>query len=159
MQNTKSFAKVSALAVVLTAMIILFTGCNKTAATNDSFESLADEKGLEIVDATDQFADYDFIEKVTIAISDDGSYQFEFYVLSEESDAQSFFAENKAIFEQAITGTHTESSSSGENFSKYTATTDDKYMFLEYIDNTALYINVDKSYKSQAEEFIKGLGY
>lgn len=158
MQNKKGSYKVSVLAVLLVAMM-LFTSCSKTAATNDSFESLASENGLEIVDATDQFSDYDFVEKVTIAISDDGSYQFEFYVLSEESNAQSFFAENKAIFEQAITGTHTESSASGDNFSKYTATTDDKYMFLEYIDNTALYINVDKSYKSQAEEFIKGLGY
>lgn len=155
----QKIVKASSLSVVLVAMMLFFTGCSKTSVTNDSFEALANEKGLIIVDATEQFADYDFIEKVTLAVSDDNSYQFEFYVFSDESYAQNFFNENKGTFEQAATGNFKANSLSGKNYSKYTVTNDNEYMFLEYIDGTALYIHVNKTYKNEAKDFIKGLGY
>ena len=159
MKNTKKLLSVSSLAIVLAMMMLVFTGCTKTSTTTDKFKALADEKGMITTDAASQFAEYDFIEEVTIAAAEDYSYQFEFYVLSDQEHTKAFFEENKTIFEDSITGNYTQSASSGENYSKYTATTDDKFKFIEYIDTTVLYINVDKAHKSEAEEFIKGLNY
>lgn len=159
MKNIKKILSVSSLAVVLAMVMLMLTGCTKTSSTTDAFKTLAEESGLTTADATAQFAEYDFVKEVTLAIAEDNSYQFEFYVLSDDANAKTFFEENKSIFEQSITGNHTQSSVSGNNFAKYSATTDDSFMFLEYIDNTVLYIDVDISYKSEAEKFIKGLDY
>ncbi len=158
MKNVKKIFSISSLVVMLLAIFML-TGCSKTSTTTDSFKALAEEKGLVTMDATSQFAQHDFIEEVTLAISEDQSYQFEFYVMSDKANAKAFFEHNKTIFENSITGNYSQSQFSGNNFANYSATTTDSYMFIEYIDNTVLYINIDKEYKSAAKEFIEGLDY
>lgn len=158
MKNAKKIFSISSLAVMLLAIFML-TGCSKTSTTTDAFKELAEENGLTTMDATSQFAQHDFIEEVTLAISEDQSYQFEFYVMSDKANAKSFFEHNKAIFEKSLTGVYSQSQVSGNNFANYSATTNNSYMFIEYVDNTVLYINVDKEYKSDAKEFIEGLDY
>lgn len=159
MKNVKKILSVSSLAVVLAMVMLMFTGCTKTSTTTDAFKTLTEESGLITADATAQFAEYDFVKEVTLAISEDQSYQFEFYVLSDQERAKAFFEDNKNLFEESLTGIYSQSSVTGKNYAQYSATTDTEYKFIEYIDTTVLYINVDKAYKNEAEDFIKGLGY
>ena len=86
-KKVKIMTKASTIIVALAAVLLLFTGCSKTAATSDTFKSLAEENGMVTVDAKSQFAAYDYILEAVIAAPEDNTYQIEFYVLAkEESD-------------------------------------------------------------------------
>lgn len=158
-KKIKLITKASAIIVALSAVLLLFTGCSKTAATGESFKELAEENGMVTVDAKSQFSDYDYILEAIIAAPEDNTYQIEFYVLSDSSFAASFFENNKTKFEQSKGSNYSDSSSSGDNFASYSLTAGDRYMFVEYIDNTVIYIDVDKSNKDEVSDFVKALKY
>ncbi len=159
MHNLKTPAKISIITFMLVSMIILFTGCGKSATTTDKFKSIATKNDMEVVDIIQQFERYDYVKEATIVAPKDHSYQIEFYVLSDASYAKSFFNANKAKFEMSKNDTFSENSESGKNFSKYTLTSNEKYMFLEQIDSTVLYIDVDYSNKDAVDKFIKAIKY
>lgn len=158
-KKAKIMTKASTIIVALAAVLLLFTGCSKTAATSDTFKSLAEESGMVTVDAKSQFAAYDYILEAVIAAPEDNTYQIEFYVLSDSSFANSFFENNQAKFEQSKGSNYSESSSSGQNYSSYSLTAGERYMFVEQVDNTVIYIDVDKSYKDEVSDFVKALKY
>lgn len=161
MKKSTLFSRTAVLLLLMAFITAMFTGCqtSKTAITADDFKSLATEKGLQYSDATAQFSDYGFIDEVTIAHPEDISYQIEFYVFSDTSNAQSFFAENKGNFEAVKGSSYSENSASGQNYSSYKLNTADKYMFVEYVANTAVFVNTDKENKSAIDEFIKAIKY
>lgn len=164
MEKSTVVTKVSRAGVVLlllSLMTVMFTGCKmqKDAITAEKFKSLAAEKGLQCEDATAQFAAYDFVQEVTLALSSDASYQIEFYVFSETENAQSFFATNQANFEAAKGNPYTSGSFNGKNYATYSLTSNGKYQFVEYVGNTAVYVDTDKANKSTIEEFVKAMGY
>lgn len=164
MEKSTVVTKVSRAAVLLlllSLMTAMFTGCKikKEAITAADFKSLAAEKGLQCEDATAQFAGYDFVQEVTLALPSDESYQIEFYVFDDTENAKSFFANNQAIFEESKSNPSSNTSFSGPNNAKYGLTSDGKYRFVEYVDNTAVYVDTDKANKSTIEEFVKAMGY
>lgn len=159
MKKLKACYKVTAVAVLIAAVMLLFTGCSKTSATTEEFKTLATEKEFVIEDAIEQFASYDYIKEATIAAPKDLSYQIEFYVLSDSSYAQSFFESNKAKFELTKADGFLESSSSGKNYACYSLTSGGKYMFIERIDTTVVYVNADEGKKDTIDEFLKALKY
>lgn len=158
-KKVKIITKASTIIVAFAAILFLFTGCSKTSATSDDFKLIAEENGMVTVDAKSQFADYDYILEAIIAAPEDNTYQIEFYVLSDSSFASSFFENNKAKFEQSKGSDYSYGSSSGQNYSTYSLTAGERYMFVEQVDNTVIYIDVDKSYKDEVSDFVKALKY
>lgn len=158
-KKVKIMTKASAIIVVLSAVLLLFTGCSKTAATGDSFKALAEENGMITVDAKSQFENYDYILEAIIAAPKDNTYQIEFYVLSDSSFAGSFFENNKTKFEQSKGSNYSYGSSNGQNYSSYSLTAGERYMFVEQVDNTVIYVDVDKFYKDEVSDFVKALKY
>lgn len=159
MKSLKVGYKIKSIVVLTFAVMLLFTGCSKTSVTTEDFKALATEKGLVIEDAIDQFASYDYIKEATIAAPKDVSYQIEFYVLSDSSYAQAFFESNKVKFELNKSDGFLEASSSGENYASYSLTSGGKYMFVERIDTTVVYVNTDEEKKDTIDEFLKDLKY
>lgn len=153
--------RAAVLLLLLSLMTAMLTGCNisKTAITAADFKSLAAEKGLQCEDATAQFASYGVVEEVTLALPSDASYQIEFYVFTDKENAQSFFVTNQAKFEATKGNPSSNTSISGTNNAKYALTSNGKYRFVEYVDNTAVYVDTDKANKSAIEEFVKVMGY
>ena len=91
----------------------------KTAITSDDFKSKMESSGYIVQEATNQIADYNYTKHVYIAIS--SVYQKEFYELSDNDYAPSFFNSNKKTFEDSKT-----SVSVGNN-EKYTLTTNGNF--------------------------------
>jgi len=150
------------IAVLITmVLLIVLTGCstNKTAIAISDFEEKMKGKGYTIQDATQQFSEYDYVKRVSLALSDDLSYQIEFYELADEDSAVSFFNNNKAIFENSKGSGSSETSTSMGNNSKYTLTTNGKYKVVSRIDNTVIYLNVDEEYKDTVKDLLEELGY
>ena len=159
MKKTTILTKASALLIVTVMFTLVLTGCTKTAVTTADFTALAQTKGYIVEDASSQFSAYDYIKEVTIVAPQSLDYQIEFYVLSDAAYAQSFFENNKTNFEMNKSGTYSDSSSSGKNYAVYKLNANDKYMFLERVDNTVVYVNTEKENKEAVEAFVKELKY
>ena len=152
------------LVVILILAIILgivFVSLNKekTSISANDFKSSMQGKGYIIQDATSQFSSYDYIEQVYLAISNEYSYQIEFYVLSDEAYATSFYNNNKSNFESSKGDVAAETNASLKNYSKYTLSSNNKYSVVSRIDNTVIYLNVDSSYKDTVKDLLDELGY
>ncbi len=144
---------------VITGILIINKNHHKEPITASEFKNEMEDMGFEIVDAKYQFVEYDYIEKVYLALEEDGGYQIEFYKLDEEENAISFYNNNKLIFESDKGSATEETSLNLKNNSKYTLTTKGKYKVVSRIENTVIYLNVDKEYKDEVKDILKELGY
>lgn len=157
--------RITIIIVILVAIIILigifFINFNKekTPISAEEFYNFMQQKGYSLTDANSQFEDYDYIKKVYIAANSDYKYQIEFYEFTDDFYATSFYNNNKSIFESTKENTSAETSISLKNYSKYTLLSNDKYMVVSKINNTALYINVDDEYKDIGKSILDELGY
>ena len=159
MKKSTIFTRTSVLLLLIAMVTLALTGCTKTAVTTADVKALAETKGFIVEDAVSQFSAYDYIKEVTIVAPQSLDYQIEFYVLSDAAYAQSFFEKNKANFEMNKSGTYTDSSSSGKNYAVYKLNANGKYMFLERVDNTVVYVDTEKQNKEAVEAFMKELNY
>lgn len=154
--------KVKCFMMGVLCFVVLFTltGCgNKTSITSDDFKNKMESNGYTVQDATNQMASYDYIKKVYIAISNDSTYQIEFYELSDSDYATNFFNNNKSIFEDSKSSVSTETSVNLGNHNKYSLTANDKFKVVSRIDNTVVYLDVDENYKSSVKDILDDLGY
>lgn len=152
--------------LIISIMILAFTGCgsmNKTAINTDTFISTADSKEYEVVDILEQYNEIEAIKNATVAFkSEDGEnilYQIEFYELDAADSAMLMFNENKDLFESKTSTAVMETTVNLGNFSKYSVISNGKYMVVSRIDNTLVFVDVDKEYKDTINEFLEAIGY
>lgn len=146
--------------VVICLLVFCVAGCgNAKSITADDFKEKMEDKKYSVTDATYQFAGADYIEKAYIALKSDSSYQIEFYQISNEEYAVSFYNNNKSIFENSKSSTSTYTETNLGNHAKYALESDGKYKVVSKIDNTVIYLNVDSKYKDEVKDILKKLGY
>lgn len=167
----KKTTKAVIIAVIAILIILLgiggfFIGRTVINLTQDKEPVIAQEfivtmegKGYVVENVKSQFADYDYINKAYVAAKDDYSYQIEFYETTDEVSADSFYNNNKSIFESSKSNSAKETDVNLKNSSKYTLQSNEEYKVVSRIDNTVIYINVDKKYKSEVDEILKQIGY
>ena len=150
-----------AVAIVVTIIGIIFINLNKekTSITASDFYTTMSQKEYIVQDSSSQFSEYNYIKQAYIAGSKDHSYQIEFYELENDSYATQFYNNNKSIFESSKVNNSVESSAELKNYSKYTLSSNGKYMVVSRIDNTVIYVNIDSNYKDTVNSLLKELGY
>lgn len=139
--------------------VVALTSKSKTPISAIGFATTMSSKGYEIVDASKQFEQYEYVTNAYIARNNSSSYQIEFYELSDDTIAKNFFIQNKTNFEKQKENTLAETNVNGKNYSKYTLSTGNKYKVLSRIDNTVIYLDVDNSYKEEVKNILGELGY
>lgn len=161
-KHIKSLVSISLILI----MIFALTGCgslNRTAINTDTFISTAESKEYEVIDILEEYKDIEAIEKATVALkSEDGEnilYQIEFYELDAADSAMLMFNENKDLFESKTSTAVMETTVNLGNFSKYSVISNGKYMVVSRIDNTIVFVDVDKEYKDTVNEFLEAIGY
>lgn len=144
---------------ILLGLFILFSSLNKEkiALTSDEFVNTFQSKGYEIVNITDQYSDYAYIQNAYIAHN--GKYKIEFYNIENSDYATSFFNYNKTLFEESKGSVNSSSSANMNNYSKYTLDTNGKYKVVSRIDNTVIYINADNEFKKEIKEILDEIDY
>ena len=146
------------LGVVSFMMMFLLTGCgSKKVISTETFKSTAESNGYTVTDVSAQYAQYDFVKEATVA--QQKGFQIEFYMLSDKENAESMFNTNKTTFEGYKGSTATEASANMSNYSSYTLNSSGYYMHLCRVDNTLLYVRVEKDYKDTVNKIINELGY
>ncbi|MBP3799703.1 MAG: hypothetical protein ILA19_01850 [Bacilli bacterium] len=154
----KVFKKITIFAVLLCTIIVV-TGCSKKVITAENFKNTMDSKGYNVVDVTDQFASQGTMKKGYVALQKESKYQVEFFELETEVAAESMFETNKKRFEEMKGSSSAETSVDGSNYSKYTLSTGGKFKVVTRVENTLLYLDVDKEYKDEVGTIIDNLGY
>lgn len=66
---------------------------------------------------------------------------------------------NKTTFESQNSNVSASTTVGINNYSTYSLTTNKKYKYLSRIDNTLVYVDVDKSYKDIVQDIMKEIGY
>lgn len=142
-------------------MISLLTGCGgKTPVSTADFENVANQKGYVVQDGTDYFADYDYIKLATLAAPENKSFQIEFYELNDEAVAKSFFDSNKSNFAMMRVDDCVEVADSGKNYDVYKLEMYDKFMMVERVGKTVVYVHTtDASNKEAIESFLTEIKY
>ena len=139
----------------------LLTGCNKKEVVSTvDFEALATQKGYIVQDGTDYFASYDYVKLATLAAPQDKSFQIEFYELNDEAVAMSFYDTNKNNFIMMKSSNADEVTKNGKNFDLYQLEMYGRFMMIERVDNTVIYVNsTEASNRTVIESFLKELKY
>ena len=153
---------IAVILIVALVGVVIFINNNakkQSTVTADEFKSFMEEKGYIVMDSTSQFADYENIVKVNIAANEDYSCKIEFYELSDDDYAKSFYNSNKYVFQTAKTDSDEETNVDLENSSKYIVSSDSRYKVVSRINNTIIYLNVDSSNKETVENILNELGY
>ena len=150
-----------AVVIVVAIVGVIFINLNKekTSITASDFYTTMSQKGYVVQDSSSQFSEYNYVKKSYIAASKDYSYQIEFYELVDDSYATSFYNNNKSIFESSKGNASAETSVGLKNYSKYTLSSNGKYMVVSRINNTVIYVDVDDSYKDTVKSLLNELGY
>ncbi len=155
--------KLKKILVVCSLFLALFvvTGCSlkpKKAVNIDQFKSVAEKNSLAVIDAKSQMEQYDIIQEAYIAKSAQG-WQVEFYILSTNQDAKNMYDTNRKLFKDSKSGTVNEKYLTIKEYSMYDLESNGYYMHLSKVDNTLLYVKVDKKYEENAKKIIKDLRY
>lgn len=150
-----------AVTIIVTIVGIIFINLNKekTSITASDFYTTMSQKEYNVQDSSNQFSEYNYVKQAYIAGSKNNSYQIEFYELEDDSYATQFYNNNKSIFESSKGTNSVESNVELKNYSKYTLSSNGKYMIVSRIDNTVIYVNVDNNYKDAVNSLLKDLGY
>jgi len=154
------------IAIIVVVILIAIGGTvfvnlnkEKTSISAKDFNDIMEDKDYVIMETTSQFAQYEnYVSESYVAIKDD-DYQIEFYELSNEENAIDMYATNKIRFETSKGNSSAVTNFDFKNYSKYTLTTNGKYKVLSRIDNTLIYIDVDKDYKDIVKDLLKEIGY
>lgn len=157
----KLLITVTALIIVVAIAGVIFVNLNKEkpSITASSFYTTMSQKGYSVEDATNQVEGDNVVKQIYVAVSEDYSYQIEFWEFLDDSYATSFYNENKAIFESSKGNVSAETSVGFKNYSKYTLSSNGKYMVVSRIDNTAIYVDVDDNCKDTVKAILNELGY
>ena len=153
--------RLSCLLMAAVLSVSLLTGCSKKepVSTTD-FETAAIQKGYIVQDGSDFFKDYDYFKLVTLAAPQDKAFQIEFYELNDEAVAKSFYDSNKNNFVMMKGDESFETNDSGKNYEIYKLETYGKFMMIERVDNTVIYIHsTDSSNKQTIEAFLAEIKY
>lgn len=154
---------VAIVAIIVVATIIGVTFINlnkeKTPITASDFYNIMSQKGYIVQEASNQVSSNYYIKQSCIAISEDYTYQIEFYELIDDSYATNFYNNNKSIFESSKGNAAIETNVGLKNYQKYTLSSNGKYMVVSRIGNTVIYIETADENKDTIKSILEEIGY
>lgn len=129
----------------------------KEPISAEDFTVAMENEGYTVEDVTADMKDQPKVVKCLIALSD--NYQIEYYETKDEANARSMFSINKEQFESEFGGTGASKREVNiNNQAKFTMNSNDMYYFLSQIDNTIIYLKIDKEYKDEVNQILKSIG-
>lgn len=146
--------------LILVFLGILLTACvvEKEAIDEDDFIRIMTNEGFNIKQQFEYSGD---LEEYYIATDPKGEYEIEFWELDSDSNsnAKEFYENAKRMIETQKKGTYKDSNVDLINTNKYTLTNETMYIVISRIEDTFIYLDVDKEYKEEVNNILKKLGY
>ena len=106
------------------------------------------------------FSAYSYIEECLVAAPNEKSFQIEFYVLDNADDTKKFYNSNLSNIIETTGNSISDYSDKGNNYAKTSYFFNGKYISIEYVEKTIIYVPwTDSTNKSAVEEFLKEMNY
>lgn len=131
----------------------------KTQISSEAFKTTLEGKEFNVIDANSQLSSISQIKQAYLAIESGYNYQIEFYELADDSSATTFYNNNKNNFEASKGDASAEKNLKGQNWEKYTLSSNGKYMVVSRIANTVIYLSVKDEYSSTVKDILKEINY
>ena len=128
----------------------------KESITSEEFISKMEENHFNVTDVTKQLEGEDVEVKEGYVARKDNC-QVEFYTFKNEDDADTFYKTTKVKLDSDTASTRIQFS--GRNYASFNIETNGKFKFLERINKTVVYVNVDNTYKNDIKDVLRDLGY
>ena len=150
--------KVIILVLCFGMLLCVMTACSsKTPQTVSGFTEVMEAAGFEVQDVTADTETNDLATAVLVAVGE--NFQIEFYELIDSETGEGVFYNNKQLF----TDEHSVKSMSSEvtsgNYDYYAFNANGNFHMIARVDNTMLWCEAAKEYKSEIVELVKSLGY
>lgn len=127
--------------------------------SSEDFASIAQECGYTINDITDTMESYSYIQKAVMAVSEDSTYEVEYYEFTDESSAFNFFDNKESAIYMAIGSKGTYDDTETDEYAKYYGTSDTLYCTVFKIGNTVVCADVKIENKEKLDNVLEKLGY
>lgn len=149
------------ISIICIAMIAgLLAGCSaKTPITSDIFSQTMTSASFKVEDVTDRTQTNGLATSVIVAAKEDGSYQIEFWELTDSEVGLGIFSNNKNILSEEHSVRMMSSEINSGNYNYFAFTADGNFHMIARINNTMLYCEANKDYKGEIINFAKQLGY
>lgn len=131
----------------------------KQPISTEEFKTALEGKEFNIIDINSRLSSISQINQGYLAMESDYNYQIEFYELTDEESAKTFYDNNKNKFETLKGDLSAYTSVDGKNWAKYALSTDGKYMVVSRIANTVIYLSVKDQYSDTVKDILKEIGY
>lgn len=138
-------------------MLLLSACSSKDPVTAEHFQKSLENQGYQILDITEQYANFEHIQKALGTKK--GSHHIEFLELNTTDNATAVFNGNKARVEKFKSSGSVDSSVSAANYQKYSLTTSETFYIVSRIDKTLVYAYSAKADKETLQEILSALGY
>ena len=146
--------------VLPVAMLLpLMAGCGggRTAISVADFVKAAEEKGLTVADTADTYTD-EIFQSSRMATSPDG-WKVVFFDIDSAEHAKTYFDTCKSFMESKKTGAGTSQITQRDNYALYSQTNGGRFMYVCYVDDTMVYVDVEDTHKSAVQDFVNSIGY
>lgn len=152
---------VAACVIVMAALVAIIISVGGAGAKEpigaDEFEAKARAGGYEMQAQEDASQER---QNVYVALDPKDGYQIVFYSFDDSASAKAFYRSKKSDFESIASGDDSSTSStSTPDYEKYSASGDERYMYVARIENTVVLVNVKADHEQEVTEFVKELGY
>lgn len=130
--------RISLLLICILFLDFTIINCSlvKDKMDKEQFTSIMVNNEFTVEDVTDQYANYNFISSVQVALPENKEFQIEFYIFDSKINAKKAYQN-----------------------SKYVTPNKDNYRYMKRIDNTIIYVNTKKKNKDKVKRIIKKLNY
>lgn len=143
--------------IILGISTLALCGCSKESINVDTFNDILKNNSCRSEDFSDDYLNDNNVNYMVNGYCE--GFEIEFYVVEKEDYAKEVFNKTKEEFLADKTGTYSEKSINGSNFSTYKLNSIGEYKYIAYVDNTIMYIKADSSNKENIDAIIKKLGY
>ena len=140
--------------------ILLLTGCNKEPISANDFYINMKKQDFTLTNVTEDYSNYNNIDKVYSAQDPSLSYQIVFFETKDDSSAKEVFKSIKKVFKTSLSRDvkHKVDKDINDN-SKYTAVSGIRFMYINRKKNTIVYVKTKSEFRREILNILKKIGY
>lgn len=156
---TKIIIAIIVVIVLVGIIIFVATHSGKKVIDMAKFEEMIQKEGYEIAGVLGNNNGNEAITEIKAAIDSQYTTLITFYILKDDESAKTLYTASKNTFEQAKSEGDILAEKEQKNYAIYSLKSNEKYMYVERVDNTVIEISTNTENEEKITNFIKKLGY
>lgn len=170
MKNKINIRLIIFIAIIVIAIVAVIFGIAKGVkarkastglreVTPDEYKQVVEKEGYVINDTTETLANYPYIKSAIMAVSEDSTYEIEYYLFEDEKDSFNFLENKKMAISMLAGDKGTEDSVEEGKYARYCVQTDQYYCAVFVYGKSVVCSDVKIDLKDTVDNIARKLGY